>query len=169
MGYTHKELSMFIPPSAIQKSAGTWTPTIASNVVSDSRTASAASFTLVIPIVPPFQSSGYREGAKLNSIDVYYKIATTAASVFTLALNKITLPANAAAPTGAAVTGVTLDTLHDTEAECYAIGDHTATITVDNPAWIDDGEFYALTIAVTAAAGTVFTLYGARANFTLRT
>ena len=40
MGYVRdQQISKFIPPSQIQKSAGTWTPTLASNVASDLRTA----------------------------------------------------------------------------------------------------------------------------------
>ena len=40
MGYvSDKHFSQFISPFAYGKSAGTWTPTIGSNVVSDVRTA----------------------------------------------------------------------------------------------------------------------------------
>ena len=42
------------------------------------------------------------------------------------------------------------------------------TITLDDPAWLDDGDFYFLKLVVDAAAGTVFTFFGARANYELR-
>lgn len=160
-------MSQFIPPSAIQKTAGTWTPTIGSNVASDVRGAADAAFTLLIPIAAP-QNANYHNGARLKSIDVYYKIATGACDGFaTVELEKITLPANAAAPTGAALT-TTLDTGHDTAAERLAIADHTMTVTVTTPEWMDDSYAYVLQCVVDAAANTVFTLYGARANFDLR-
>ena len=54
MGYvSDTQMSQFIPPSMMAKSAGTWTPTITANVVSDVRTANASAFNLVIPIVLP--------------------------------------------------------------------------------------------------------------------
>lgn len=158
--------TQFIPPSAIQKTAGTWTPTIGSNVVSDVRTAAGAAFTLLIPIELP-QNANYRNGARLKSIDVFYKIGTADGTGFTLALNKMTLPATGSAVSGAAVT-IGQDAGHDTEAERYAQGDHTMNVSVTTPEWLDDSYAYVLSLVVTAAAGTVFTLYGARANFDLR-
>ena len=84
-------------------------------------------------------------------------------------LEKVTLPADDTAVSGAAVSGVTIDAGHDTAAERLAVDtDHCMTITLDDPAWIDDGEFYFLKLVVDAAAGTVFTFFGARANYTLR-
>jgi hypothetical protein len=167
MGYTTEELSLFIPPSDILKTAGTWTPAVNTNVPSEARGAADASFTLIIP-VPALASPNYRAGSKLKSIDLFYKIATAAADdVATVELEKVTLPASGTAVTGAAVT-VTLDAGHDTAAERKAVADHTLTVTLDEPAWIDHGEAFILTVVVDAAATTVFTLFGARANLTLR-
>lgn len=162
----NKHMSEFIPPSKIGKTAGTWTPAVAANVASEARTAAAAAFTLLIPIKLP-QNANYRNGARLKSIDVFYKIGTADGTGFTLALNKITLPADGSAPTGVAVT-TTEDSNHDTEAKRYVQEDHTMTVTITTPEWMDDSYAYVLSLVVTAAAGTVFTLYGARANFDLR-
>jgi hypothetical protein len=167
MGYVvQKSMSEFIPPSMVQKTAGTWTPTLASNVWSDVRTAADASFSLAIPINLMASSDGYR-GAYVKSIDVFYKIATAAADDFaTVSLEKMALPATGAAPTGAALT-VTQDTGHDTAAERKATGDHTMTVTLSTPEWLDNDEALVLTLTVDAAATTVFTLYGARVNYDL--
>jgi hypothetical protein len=168
MGYVNvTDISQFIPPSAIQKTGGTWTPTIASNVVSDVRTAADAAFTLLIPLVLP-GSDVALQGAKIKSIDVWYKIATAAADDFaTVALNKVTLAADAVAVSGAAVT-VTIDTAHDSAAERKAIADHKMTVTLATEVFIDEDYAYWLSCVIDAHANTVLTLYGARVNYTLR-
>jgi len=164
MNNTH--FCQFISPSQVYKTAGTWTPTLASNVLYDRRTAADASFTLYIPILVPGNSVAL-QGAKLSSIEVIYKVATAACDDFaTVELEKCTIAA-AGAVTGAAVTQ-TQDTGHDTAAERKATGDHRMTVTITTPEWVDNDVYYVLTLTVDAAAGTVFDLFGAIANFTLR-
>ncbi len=168
MGYVHDTaMSQFIPPVCIQKSAGTWTPTLANNTLGDVRTAADAAFSLYIPILLPSNGVAMK-GAYLKSIDVFYAIATAAADDFaTVELEQMTLPASGSAVSGASVT-ISLDAGHDTAAERKAIGNHKMTISLTNPAWVDDGECYYLVLTVDAAATTVFTLWGAVANYTLR-
>lgn len=168
MGYVHvTDICQFIPPSMIQKSSGTWTPTVASNVATDVRSAADAAFDLVIPIILPGSTVG-NQGVKLVSIDVWYVIATAAADDFaTVDLNKVTLPVDGAAATGAAV-ATTCDADHDTAAERKAADEHKMTVTLDSPAFIEDDEYYFLHLNIDAAAGTVFSIVGAQANFTLR-
>lgn len=168
MGYVHNtDITKFVSPFEIVKSAGTWTPTIASNLVSDVRTAAGAAFTVFIPIDLPGSHVG-TQGAKIISIDVWYKIGTAAASDFAVpTLHKTTLSADTVAVAGAAVT-VALDAAHDTAAELKAVADHKMTITPAAPFFIQDDEAFFITFAVTAAATTVFTLFGAQINYTLR-
>ncbi len=168
MGYVHDtQMARFLAPSDIQKTAGTWTPTIANNIASDVRSAAAAAFTLIIPI--KLKSNGAKlKGSYLKSIDIWWKNATADLSNFAApVLNKITLPASGSAVSGAEAT-TTLDAGHDTEAERVTQADHKMTITLSTPVWIGSGETYALTMVITAAATSVFTLYGAQVNFTLR-
>ena len=172
MGYVNDtQYTQFIPPAAFQKTAGTWTPTIASNLPCDVRSATAAAFTALIPILAPSNAVGLK-GARLKSIDVFYKIATAATTDFaTVELEKVTLPVPAAATgtafTGAAVT-TTCDAYHNTAALRKAIGDHTMTVTITTPAWIDDNDAYVLQLVIDCAATSVVTFYGARANFDYR-
>ncbi len=167
MGYTHlKDISHFVSPFDIAKSAGTWTPTVSSNLVSDVRTAAGAAFTILIPIVLPGSLVG-TQGAKIISIDVFYKIGTAAATAFGVALNKVSLNAHGVASAGAAVS-VTLDADHDTEAERYAVEDHKMTITLGSPVFLQKNAAYFVSCVITAAAGTVFTLFGAQINYELR-
>ena len=168
MGYVHlTDICQFIPPADILKNAGTWTPTYASNVSSDVRTAAEAGFALHIPIVLPGSNLGL-QGAKLASIDVWWKVATAALTLFSApVLNKITLAANAVAVSGAELT-TTLDTGHDTEAERITVASHKMAVTLSTPVFLEDDYGYMLYLYMEAAAGSVFTLYGAQANFTLR-
>jgi hypothetical protein len=168
MGYVHDtSVSQFIPASLIQKSAGTWTPTLSNNTIGDVRTAADAAFSLYIPILIPSNGVAMK-GAYLKSIDVFYAIATAAADDFaTVELEKMTLPASGTAVSGASVS-VSLDAAHDTAAERKASGNHKMTVSLTTPAWVDDGECYWLVLTVDAAATTVFTLWGAVANYTLR-
>ena len=54
MGYVHDtDMSQFISPFGCGYTAGTWTPTIGTNMVENVRTAADASFTLLIPIEIP--------------------------------------------------------------------------------------------------------------------
>ncbi len=169
MGYVNDTaMCKFISPLDALFTAGTWTPTIASNIVSQVRSAADASFTALIPIDLPSNSVALK-GALLKSIDLYYAIGTGAADDFaTVELEKMTLGVDDVAITGAAVP-ITLDTGHDIAAERLAVDtDHVLTATLDTPVWLDDGDAMVLAIIVDCAANTVFTLFGARANFTLR-
>ena len=168
MGYVNDtDICQFIPPSMIQKSAGTWTPTLASNLVTDVRTAADAAFTLIVPISVPGSSVGV-QGAKLVSIDFWYIIGTAAADDFaTVELDKVTLAVDGTAPTGAAVS-VTIDTDHDTAAERLAADEHKMNVALDTPVFIQDDEAFYLCMIVDAAAGTVFSVVGAQVNYTLR-
>lgn len=166
MGYVHNTaISEFISPFAFAKTAGTWTPTIASNVISDVRTAAGAAFTVLIPLVQPGSASALL-GAKIISVDVFYKIDTNAPTAFAVALDKVTI-SSAGAAAGAAVAH-TLDTGHDTEAERYAVADHMLTAMITAPAFVAKNTNFWLSFVITAHAGTVYTAYGAQVNYTLR-
>ena len=167
MGYVNDtKFSQFITPNQIIKSAGTWTSTFANNTMADVRTAADANFNLFIPILIPSNDVALK-GAKLLSIDVHYKVATGALDGFaTVELEKMSITA-AGVVSGAAV-AVTVDAGHDTAAERLAVGDHFMTVALDAPVWIDKDEVFWLYMACDAAANSVFTLWGAKANFTLR-
>ena len=173
MGYVHDTaMAQFVPPSDIVPSAGTWTMTVATNVWSNDRTAADASFTLCIPVPVPSNAVA-QKGAYLVSIELMYSIATAAADdVATVEVHKDTLQAAAASGSGsintAAVVTTTEDAGHDTAAERKAIDEHRMVVTLTTPAWIDNDEAYHLEVVVDAAANTVFKVFGAIVNYTLR-
>ena len=169
MGYVQDtHMSKFISPLEFQFTSGTWTPTIASNVVSMVRTAADAAFTALIPLKLESNASVLK-GVKIKSIDVFYAIGTAAADDFaTVELEKMTLGADDTAITGAAVTG-TCDAAHDSAAERKAAdNDHVLTFTITTPAWSDDGDAFVLALIVDCAQTTEFSFFGARVNYDLR-
>jgi len=169
MGYVHDTaMSQFVPPNQIGVSAGTWTLTVASNVWSNDRTAADASFTAYIPIPIPSNSVALK-GCKLVSIEFMYLIGTAAADAFaTFALYKDTFAVSGTLNSSAVVSGVTVDAAHDTSAERYAANEHRAVITLDTPVFIDNDEHYHVEAVVDCAGTTVFKIFGAIVNYTLR-
>ena len=175
MGYVHDTaMSLFIPPTAFGFSAGTWTLAVATNVWSYDRTAAAAAFTVYMPIPIPSNSVALK-GAKLDSIEFMYSIATAAATAFAAAtalLYTDTLTASAASGSGAINTAAALtttkDTGHDTDAELLAVAEHRMKMTVTTPVWVDNDVAYHAEFVVTGAGGTVFKVFGGIANYTLR-
>ena len=170
MGYVNDtHMSQFIPPFEIAKTAGTWTPTIAANLISDVRTAAGAAFTLIVPLKVPSNASGLK-GSYLKSVDLYWLNAgADLTSIATVAIDKVTLPT---AQTGTAAAGttvaVTVTSGNETSAKRVTQATHHMIVTLDTPVWIDDDEAFYLSMVCVDGGGTTFSLYGARANFTLR-
>jgi hypothetical protein len=168
MGYIHDTaMSQFVPPADFQFSAGTWAIAVASNVWSMDRTANDSTFTAYFPI-PILSNSAALKGAKLESIEVMYSIATTLADDFvSVTLYKDTLAVDGTFNSAASVT-TTEDAAHDSAAERKAIDEHRMVITLSTPVWIDDDEAFHLEFVVDCHANTVFKCFGAIINYTLR-
>ena len=168
MGYVHDTaMVQFIPPNAFAYSAGTWTPTLASNVFCMAKTAAADSPNIFIPISLPGNSANFK-GSYLTAIDVVWSNATAdLTSVTTVELEKQVIPANTVAQTATAPT-ITIDTNNDSSAKRLTQAAHTMTVTLSTPVWIGAGDAYYLYITVAAAAGSVLKVFGARAYFTKR-
>ena len=169
-GYVHDTaMSQFVPPADILKTAGTWTDTVGgvADTYMQRRTAADATAILVIPIAIP-QNSVAQKGGYLKSIDVWYDVTTAAMDAVTAELIQATLPANTAAFGAVTKPAITFDAGHDTAAERLTLDQHKMTITVTTPFWLDDDDEVYLELTIDAAATSLFDIYGARANFTLR-
>lgn len=167
MGFTHDQnVAQFIDPALIAKSAGTWTPTLATNEVYQRRTAADANFALFVPIVIPSNSNNLK-GSLLESVELIFNITTAAMDdIATVALKKNVFSAGGV-PTASDVS-VTIDAANDTAAERKATGNHRMVVTLATPVYIDNDEQFTLYVLVDGSAGGVFDLYGAIANFTAR-
>lgn len=169
MGYVNlKDICKQIAPSEILKSAGTWTPTVMGHLVTEVRTAAAAGFYLAIPITL-HAADNAKQGAKLKSVDVWYKIATAAmADMASVAVKKLTLSADGDAVAGADYSAITLDADHDTAAERKTVDNHKMTVTFTNEPYLEDDELLYILISCEGAATSAFSLLGAQANFELK-
>lgn len=169
MGYVHNtDIKQFIPPAAIGKTQGTWTATNATEVISQVRTAHADPFELHIPLSLPISAN--RKGSMVTSIDVWYSIGTAEATGFAgVELVRTSLPAHNVAPAGT-LPARALDGDHDTETKRRAISanGHKMTVSFTTPVFLNPGFAYYLVLKINPAATTVFTLFGAQANITLR-
>ena len=169
MGYVNlKDICKFISPAEMQKTAGTWTPTISTHLVYESRTAAAAGFYVMIPVKLP-ASNGKKQGGKILSVDIWYKVVIQAMTDFAdVVVKKLTLSANGVAVSGAAYTAFSLDADHDTAAERKTVGDHKMTITFTDKPYLEDDEVLYILLSVEGGASGVFNIYGAQANFELK-
>ena len=169
MGYLHDvSLSRLISPfECAYTGTGTWTPTIAANLISNIRTAGLNWFKVSFPILVTSHSVA-KKGARLDSIDTFYKISTQDMTLVAgLVVSKITLGVDGTACAGASV-AVTQDAAHDSNAERKAIGDHTMTTTITTPVWVDNDEHFWAVLSITPGANGVVKFLGARINYTLR-
>jgi hypothetical protein len=165
MGFTHNTaMSQFVPPSQCAFTAGTWTPTITSDVPTLVRTAADVDNTIIIPLNVP-SNGAYRAGSRIASVDVYYLVGTANLTAVTPTVEKVTLTADGSAPTGAAVTAVTYN---KAAADRIGQASHTLTMTFNSPPWVDDGNAYYLDILLDTGATAVFTFKGVRINYTDR-
>lgn len=166
-GYVHDtHMSQFLPFSLFSHSAGTWTATVASNVWYARRSAADAASTTRIPILLPSNSGG-NKGAYLTSVDLFYRVVTAALDALQADMYKMTIGADGALQTVAAVT-TTYDTGHDTAGERIDVDEHRLTLTLTTPIWVDSDEEVFVEVVADNAATSLLDFFGARANFTLR-
>lgn len=159
---------VFISPFACAKSAGTWTPTVASNAWVDRRSAADAAFTIFIPVPMETWRGLASQGFKLTSVEILYVVGTAAMDAVAGAIYKDTLGADGAVHSAAALT-TTYDTGHDTANERIDADEHRMTLTIDSgeveyPA--DGNTTYHAELVCDAAATSVFDLKGAIWHFT---
>lgn len=170
MGYINDtKMSQWIPPGLAHLVTGTWTSVAGqvSNTIAKNKAAGDVTAIITIPIIIPSNSASYK-GARLKSIDVYFEALTTAPTTLDALVHRVTLPANGAAIGTVESLAFSYDTGHDTAGERDNVDQHTMTLTLTTPIWIDDDEVIQVQLTLDAAAGGTFHLLGARANYDLR-
>ena len=167
MGYVHDNVSTIIPFTRYAHSAGTWTPSVASNVWYNRRTAADAAAVSCIPLADVPQRDGSTKGSKLNSIDVHFRVVTGALDAMEAHLYKATLAADGTLFSVAELT-TTYDTGHDAAAERIDVDEHKMTLTVTAPAYLDDGEMLFVEVVWDGSATGVIDEFFSVANWTVR-
>lgn len=167
MGYLHDNVSAIIPFTEFAHSAGTWTPTVSSNIWMSRRTAADAAATTLVPIANLLQRDGALKGAKLLSIEFHFRVGTAALDAMEAHLYKGTLAADGTLWTTAEVT-TTYDTGHDTAPERIDVDEHKMTLTPSTTFYLEENEFLYLEVVYDAAATSVIDEFFAVANLTVR-
>lgn len=170
MGYlTDTHMHKWIPPTLIHYITGTWADAagqIANTIVSK-KTAVDETAIVTIPITVPM-NEGVEKGACIISIDVYWECLTAANDSVTAIIHPITLPANL----GPMVVGTSLsfsyDTGNDDAGKRLTLDQHTMTLTLTTPYWVEEDKIVQVQISLNAAAASVNDIIGARVNYTLR-
>lgn len=163
-----------VPGTAL---SGTWTPSIASEVLILTRTANAAKEYYLVPIKIPHRTTALK-GIKLKSVSVSYTVNTadTAADDLEFHIMRQILPADTAVATGSVLAGddnADYDATHNTKAKRLlstgAPEKHTLTVTIPTgeQVYAADGVHYWLRVMIEDAttANLAFILTGAVANF----
>ena len=166
MGYVKDQyMSQVIPPTAMMGITGTFT--LAAGAVAGTiayhRAAAAQTSVIYVPIVVPSNSAAYK-GAMLNSVEVDHECLVAAATSVTLALSKVTRGVDTAVAVVAAVTGTQLLTAATSAA---TQDQHKDKFTITTPAFIDNDEYYILTITIVAGASVTNDVLAVVANYTL--
>jgi hypothetical protein len=167
MGYVHDNVSIIVPSTAYAHSAGTWTQTVASNIWYNRRTAADAAATSMIPLSNVPQRDGATKGAKLNSVDVHFRVVTAALDAMEAHLYKGTLAADGTLWTTAEVT-TTYDTGHDAAAERIDVDEHKMTLTVTTPFYLEESEFLYVEVVYDGSATGVIDEFFTVGNWTIR-
>ena len=166
MGYVHDNFVQFIPPTLMHYVTGTWTDAAGqvAGTIAKHKAASAETAVVTIPVPVLSHNSGLK-GSMLNSIEVDYELLADAATSVTAALNKVTRGAD-----GAVAVVDSVDITQDLAAATAAAtqDQHKLTVSVDNPAWIDEDEYYLLELSLVCGATVTVDVLGAVANLTVR-
>jgi hypothetical protein len=159
----------WIPPTMCHLITGTWTMTAGAvaNTIAMSRGRADASTTITIPINLEM-NDGPDKGCCLVSVDIYFEMLTAAADAVDALVHRVTLPINGAAIATVESLAFAYDTGNDTAAERYAVDQHTMTLTLDTPIWIEDDQVIQVQVIIDNAGTTDLTVFGARANYTYR-
>lgn len=167
MGYVADKFSTIIPFTAFAHSAGTWAPTVASNVWYTRRTAADAAATTYVPLGHVPQRDGATKGSQLESVEFHFRISSAAIDAMEAHLYKATLAADGTLLTVAEVT-TTYDAGHDTAAERIDTDEHLMTLTPSTPFYLDDAEMLFLEVVYDGSAAGVIDEFLAKANWTWR-
>lgn len=154
-----------IPVTTMKFTTGTWTTSTTSGILSATKTATAETAVVSIPICVPRRDGEI--GMKLNSIDVPLRI-TTADLAGVLAGTLYRVNQNAVNTPGTNITASTL-TITETGTSVTAnAADRLYTATISIPAYdftTQDECYYQLDLSINAASTTVVKVYSAVAKF----
>jgi len=173
-GYVHDtHMSYWISPNMCSFVTGTWSDAAGAvaGTVTKAKAAADETGVIYIPVsaaVPSNSSNG--KGFYFQTIDIYFAITTAAldAAGAIANIDRFVLPANGAAFPALVAHTFTYDTGNDTAAESDDLDEHTMTLTLATPVWLDNDDLMQVRVTLDAATTSVIKFHGARVNGTLR-
>jgi hypothetical protein len=130
---------------------GTWALATGAGGVTQTRTAAAAAHSVLFPLPLAARTTALK-GRKITSYDLVYAVSVEAADEVAATLVVTTLGGDTVAPTAAGA-AVTYDVDHDAAGERGGIKEHTATATLDTPAYIGADEGAGILVEVDDQTG----------------
>jgi len=173
-GYVHDtNVSAWISPNMCSYVTGTWTDAVGAvtGTVVKEKAAADNTGVVYIPISAALWSNAVAlKGAYIKSIDMYYAVTTAAldAAGAIANIDRFVLPANGAAFPALVAHTFTYDTGNDTAAESDDLDEHTMTLTLTTPIWLDNDDLLQVRLTLDAATTSVVRFHGARINATVR-
>jgi hypothetical protein len=170
MGYVHDtHMHTWIPCTAAHCVTGTWTMAAGAvaNTIAMHKSANAETATVTIPILLPM-NDGPEKGAYLTSVDVYFEQLAAAPTSCDALIHKVTLPADTVAIGAPESLAFSYDTGNDTAGERDNQDQHTMTLTLTTPLWIEDDVLIQVQLTFVCGGAVTLDILGARANYTLR-
>ena len=173
-GFVHDtHVSAWISPNMCSYVTGTWIDAVGAVTGTVVKQCNAADQTSVIYI--PISSALWcnsvaLKGSYVTSIDIYYAVTTAAldAAGATALIDRFVLPANGAAFPTLVAHAFSYDTGNDTAGETDDLDEHTMTLTLTTPFWLDNDDLLQVRLTLDAAATSVIRFHGARVNATVK-
>jgi hypothetical protein len=173
-GYVHDTaMSYWISPNMCSYVTGTWTDAVGAvtGTITKAKAATDETGVIYIPVSAAIPSNSVAlKGSYLKSIDLFWATTTAAldAAGATALIDRFVLPINGAAFPALVAHAFTYDTGNDTAAETDDLDEHSMTLTVTTPIWLDNDDLVQVRLTLDAAATSVIKFHGARVNTTLR-
>lgn len=170
MGYVHDtHMHQWIPCTACHAVTGTWTLAAGAvaNTIAKHKAAGAETAIVTIPITLPM-NDGPEKGAYLVSVDVYFEQLAAVTTSTDALIHRATLPINGA-PIGTVESlAFSYDTGNDTAGERLVQDQHTMTLTLTTPVWVEEDQLIQVQLTFVCGGAVTLDILGARANYTYR-
>jgi len=165
-------MSQYIPPTAMHFVTGTWTDAAGAvaGTIAKHKAAGAQTAVVNVPIQIPSNSgvdvAGLpNRGSLLKSIELDYELLLAVATSVTATLRLVKRGADGAVAV-VSTPAITQDLTAATDAADE--DQHKLTVTLTNPAYIENDEYYLCTFAFICGGTVTIDVLGAVANYTFR-
>ena len=170
MGYVNDtHMHQWIPCTACHRVTGTWTLTAGNtaNTIALHKAAGAETAVVTIPITLPM-NDGPEKGSYLVSVDVYLDQRAAVTTSTDALIHKVTLPITGAAIGAPESLAFSYDVGNDTAGERLTQDEHTMTLTLTTPVWLEDDQLIQVQLTFVCGGAVTLDIFGARANYTYR-